>query len=325
LFFILGAGEVDHFALNHPFEFDPTYGYDEARLRNVPAPEGPRDFADFWRRTYAEARALPLNVARRRVRGSKPGFDVYEIEFDTLGNFRTGGWLTVPTEGPIEHGVVVGHGYGGRGEPAFEPGAVALAPCARGFDRSRRSDIPSEAAGHVVHGIESRETYVIRGCVSELWSAATVLLELYPEVRGRLHYLGVSFGGGLGALALPWDDRFRKAALEVPTFGNHPLRLQMRCNGSGEAVRAYHQRHPEVAEVLAYFDAATAARQITIPVLAACARFDPAVPPPGQFAVYNGLAGPKELFVLPYGHFEYRGLAQTARELERRIYAWWRT
>jgi cephalosporin-C deacetylase len=28
-------------------------------------------------------------------------------------------------------------------------------------------------------------------------------------------------------MALPWDDRFQRAYLEVPSFGNHPLRVQM--------------------------------------------------------------------------------------------------
>jgi cephalosporin-C deacetylase len=37
----------------------------------------------------------------------------------------------------------------------------------------------------------------------------------------------------------------------------------------------------------------------------AAALFDPVVVPPGQFAIFNALPGPKELFVLKAGHFEY--------------------
>jgi len=311
--------------LNHPYPFDPTYGYDREKLLTVPAPEEPADFADFWRATYQEALAIPLRLERRKIASAKPGFEVYEIEFNTLGDFRTGGWLSVPTDAPIEHGIVVGHGYGGRGEPHFENGAVAVAPCARGFNRSARRGIPDDAFRHVLHGIESRETYSHRGCASELWSAASALLELYPELADRLHYNGGSFGGGMGALALPWDNRFRKAFLEVPSFGNHPIRLQCPCVGSGEAVRSYHRRHPEVINVLRYFDSATAATHITKPVYASCALFDPAVPPPGQFAVYNALAGPKKLYVRQCGHFEYPDEAKDSREIDRQLYDWWRS
>ena len=43
----------------------------------------------------------------------------------------------------------------------------------------------------------------------------------------RLDYMGISFGGGIGALALPWDERFHRAHLNVPSFGHHPLRLTL--------------------------------------------------------------------------------------------------
>ena len=309
----------------HPFPFDPAYGYDEAKLRTVPAPPGPDDFAPFWERTYHETRAIPPALERRRIESPEADFEVDEIEFDSLDGVRISGWLTVPKQGPIEHGLVVGHGYGGRDGPAFARGAVAISPCARGFNRSARPGIPGDAPRHVLHGIKSRETYCHRGCVADLWSAATALLELYPEMASRLHYSGTSFGGGIGALALPWDGRFRKAFLEVPSFGNHPLRVQLPCIGSGESVRHYHRRHPEVLDVLAYFDAATAARYLEIPVFVAAALFDPAVPPPGQFAVYNGLRGPKELFIRQAGHFPSPSEESENREIEARLDHWWRS
>jgi cephalosporin-C deacetylase len=310
--------------LKHPFPFDPTYGYDEAKLLTVPSPPGPTDFAEFWQRTFWETMAVPLKLERREIKSPHPDFELEEIEFDSLGGVRIGGWLSRPRSGSIEHGMVIGHGYGGRDVPAFERGAAVLAPCARGFNRSAQRGIPGDAAHHVLHGIKDRETYCHRGSVADLWSAASALLEVFPEVAPRLHYSGCSFGGGIGAMALPWDRRFRKAFLEVPSFGNHPLRLQMPGIGSGEAVRCYHRRHPEVTEVLAYFDSATAARYITIPVLVAAALFDPAVPPPGQFAVYNGLGGPKELFIRQYGHFESPNEAKETRDLLSRLDAWWK-
>jgi len=285
--------------------FDPTYGYDLARLRQVPAPAGPPDFAAFWQQTYMQCRQIPLRLDRRQVPCSNPAINLYEIEYDSWDGGRIGAWLTIPADGKINRGLVVGHGYGGRAEPSLTtppPAEVAIQFCARGFHRSARADLPADAGRHVLHGIGNRATYIIRGCVADLWGAATALIELYPATAQRLHYYGSSFGGGLGALALPWDNRFQKAFLDVPTFGNHPLRVTLLCGGSGAAVRQYYQHHPAVLEVLAYFDAATAARFITIPVFVAAALADPAVPPPGQFAVYNALAGPKQLFVRQAAH-----------------------
>jgi cephalosporin-C deacetylase len=134
--------------------------------------------------------------------------------------------------------------------------------------------------------------------------------------------MGGSFGGGIGAMALAWDSRFKSGFLSVPSFGNHPLRVTLPCTGSGESVRNYYQDHPEVLDVLAYFDSATHARRIGIPVLCECALFDPAVPPPGQFAVYNALAGPKELTVRQAGHFTYLAEADDNQRLRATLERW---
>jgi cephalosporin-C deacetylase len=231
---------------------------------------------------------------------------------------RIGGWLTRPRDEPVERGVVVGHGYGGREEPDFHlpfRRAAVIFPCARGISRSARAGIPGNPDEHVLHGIARRETYMHGGCAADtVWCAASALLELFPMAARRLDYLGISFGGGIGALALPWDERFHRAHLNVPSFGHHPLRLTLPCVGSGEAVRRAQQRTGRTLATLRYFDAATAARFLRIPVHVAAARFDPAVPPPGQFAIYNALAGERELFVLQAGHFDHDGLvAEEAR------------
>lgn len=284
---------------------DPTYGYDLPRLLQVGAPAGPPDFAEFWRRTYDEAMAPPLHLAQRKIPCPEPGIELREVEFDSLDGVRIGAWIALPEDGKFACGVVAGHGYGGRQAAELRPSgppAVTISPCARGFDRSAHPQIPGVSDEHVLHGIASRETYSHRGSAADVWRAASALLELFPEAARRLHYQGGSFGGGIGALALPWDSRFRRAFLDVPSFGNHPLRLTLPCGGSGEAVRRHHRRHPEVVGALAYFDAATAARFVRIPTFVAAALSDPAVPPPGQFAVYNALAGEKALFVRQTGH-----------------------
>jgi len=310
--------------IDHPFSFDPTYGYSQEQLLTLSSPEGPRNFAAFWKETYEQARQIPLRIARRRIESSHPDFTVDEIEFDSLDGVRIGGWMTLPADGRFDQGLVVGHGYGGRNIPHFAPSSVTIAPCARGFNRSACPGIPPEAPRHVLHGIGNRETYVHRGCVADFWCAASALIELYPEAARKLHYQGASFGGGIGALMLPWDSRFHRACLDVPSFGNHPLRVQMPCVGSGESVRRLYRKHPEIMDVLAYFDSATAARYLKIPVLAVVALFDPAVPPPGQFSVYNGLAGPKELFVRQVAHFEHPVEINESKQLDLRLNQWWK-
>lgn len=317
-------------ALAHDFPFDPAHGYTAPdQLLQVPAPPAPADFEAFWRDRYARARAVDTRPVLGPVEEERDGVRIQGITYTSVGGVRLGGWLALPTEGPVRYGFVVGHGYGGRQDPGRDlppplPGAAAILPCVRGMgERGRVDGIPDLADEHVLYGIGSRDSYVIGECVADLWCAASALTEAVPELAGaghpggpRLGYLGESFGGGLGALALPWESRFGAAQLTVPTFGNHPLRLTLPCTGSGEAVRAHHRAHPEVTGVLRYFDAATAAGRLELPTLVAAALFDPAVPPPGQFAVYNALAGERELQVLSAGHFPYRGMTAETAELD---------
>ncbi len=311
--------------LEHSFPFDPTYGYDLERLLKVPAPEGPDDFVDFWRGTRTEAMAVPLRLEKREVSSPRASHKLFEVAFDSLDGVRIGAWVTVPKDGSRQCGAVVYHGYGGRGAPDFGlpgPAGPAIFPCARGFNLSARKDIPGDAMAHVVHGIKTRATYVHRGCVADVWAAASALLELYPKAGEDLRYLGGSFGGGMGALAVPWEDRFRTAFLDVPSFGNHPLRVTLPCTGSGAAVRRHWRKHPEVLDVLAYFDAATAAGYITIPVFVAAAVFDPAVPPPGQFAVHNAIPEPCELFTRTAAHFASPYEVPEGKKLHSRLSEW---
>ncbi|MFD6424584.1 acetylxylan esterase [Streptomyces sp. NPDC060198] len=324
-------------SLAHAYSFDPRHGHTRESLLKVPAPTAPGDFEEFWRARYEEARAVDTAPELGPVEEERDGVRVHGVTYTSVGGVRLGGWVALPygpvpggaptagSAGPARYGFVVGHGYGGRDRPGPDlplplPGAAAILPCVRGMGtRGRVTGIPDTADAHVLHGIGARDTYVIGDCVADLWCAASALLTLLPELdrpeAPRLGYLGESFGGGLGALALPWDARFGAAQLTVPTFGNHPLRLTLPCTGSGEAVRAHHRAHPEVTEVLAYFDAATAATRLTVATLVAAALFDPAVPPPGQFAVYNALAGVRELQVLTAGHFAYRGMVEEIRAL----------
>jgi cephalosporin-C deacetylase len=306
------------------YGFDPTYGYDRDALLAVGLPPRPRDFEEFWRDTAEQTARVPLRLDVTSLEGSDARQRLQRVDFDTWGGYRIGAWLVSPAEGEPLCGAVVGHGYGGRDAPDFDlplDRVAAIFPCAPGFNLSARPDLPATSDRHVTHGIASRDTYILRPSVAALWSAATALLTLYPGVEEGLVYIGGSFGGGLGALALPWNRRFVRGHLVVPTFGHHPIRLQCSSVGSGEAVRRYHAAHPEIEWVLTYYDAATAASFIDIPVLVAPALADPAVPPPGQFAVANALRH-RELFLLSAGHMPYAEEASEAAALRASQERW---
>lgn len=304
----------------HSYPFDPSYGYNFERLLAIAPPVPPEDFAMFWQHRYQQTLTLNPSPKLLPTGVHQHGYEVFDLYYQTTDNLTIGGWLLVPEQQPIQRGIVVGHGYGGRDTPDDHLGianTVLLFPCFRGLSRSRCAGVSEEPQYHVLHDLDQRNQYILGGCVEDLWLAVTALLHLFPQCAGHIGYMGISFGGGIGALGVPWDHRVQKLHINVPSFGHHPLRLQFPTYGSAAAVQAYTSQHGygHVLAILQYYDAAVAATFAQQPLHAALAFFDPAVAPPGQYAIYNAWAGPKQLFQLEAGHFEYPNRAQQEQYL----------
>ena len=293
---------------NHCYSFDPSYGRDLAALLAELPPPAPADFPAFWVARYERALRVAPKAELSPSRQSHVGYKVEDVVYESTDGFRIGGWLLTPQAGPVRRALLVGHGYGGRDGPDADlpiGEAAYLFPCFRGLARSRCGGVSDNPAWHVLHDIDKPQRYIIGGCVEDVWVGVSLLQALFPQVEGHVGYQGTSFGGGVGAMAMAWDPRIRRGALNVPTFGHQSLRLALPTVGSGDAVSRFERQRGHVMDTLQYYDAALAARHIQAPVHVAAALFDPVVAPPGQFAVYNALAGPKELFVVDGGHFDY--------------------
>ncbi len=309
--------------LPHDYPFDPGYGYDLSRLLSVQTPPPPHDFARFWQQRYAQALSS-MPRAHIESAGTLRRWQVFDLHFCAADGAWLGGWVLVPRYVKARQLWVVGHGYGGRSAPDGSwplHDSVVFFPCARGFQRSRMPGIPEHAQQHVVHGIEDRDLYLVGQCVNDVWSCVSAACELFPQLDW-LGYAGTSFGGGLGALAAPWDPRIRAVYLNVPTFGHWPLRLQLPTVGSGSAVQALHHSGRHVLETLSYYDAAHAAHFAQQPLFAALACFDPAVAPPGQFAIFIAWRGRKTLHLLTAGHFDYAARLKDELRLNRHFKHW---
>jgi cephalosporin-C deacetylase len=304
---------------SNEYGFDPSYGYSLPQLLEVKAPKEPKNFDAFWQARYQKALAINPNPHTKILNENQSGWRVFEISYTSTDNFPIRGWLLVPVSGVIKRGFVIGHGYGGRDEPdvhlPFTESAV-LFPCFRGLGLSAQPAISSEPYWHVLHDINQVDRYILGGCVEDVWLGVSVMLMLFPQLAGHLGYLGISFSGGIGALALAWERRIARGHLNVPTFGQQPLRLRLPTRGSANSVQTYYRTHKkETLKVLRYYDAALAARRITMPMHCACALFDPCVAPPAQFAIYNTLAGSKYLYTLNAGHHGYAEQKQQEQEL----------
>jgi len=292
----------------HGFTFDPAHGFHPNSLLDVEPPPAPDRFDDFWRDYYDRVRNAQPRPEPKPSALTVPGRDAHEVFFNAHDGLRLHGWLTLPKSGPVRRAFISGHGYGGRTEPeSWLPAedAAGFFPSARGISTSRCQTIPENPQEHILHGIHDPGEYILGRCAADVWTAVSVIEELVPEAAGRIDFMGTSFGGGVGMLALPWERRISSSHMRVPSFGHYPLRLKLPCTGSGKAVAAHVKEYPEAVERLRLFDAAISATRVEVPVHIAAALFDPVVPPAGQFAIYNALPCEKELFILHAGHFEH--------------------
>ena len=300
---------MPNYGLPNPFPFDPSHGYDRESLFKVGCPDNePEDFDAFWQNLYEKTLSVPLRLERRPSRCIAKHHHVEEVFFDTLEGFRIGSYLMTPKNGLVSKVLVQGHGYGGREAPDLDisPDTASINPLAPGFQLSQHPNLPlNDAEKHVVHGAEDKDSYIFRICAAAWWSSASVMLELFPERSETLTYSGWSYGGGMGCLMLPWDQRFRGAELGQVSFCHIPIRLTCPCTGSGKATTSLFRSKPSVLQTsLRYFDAAFAAKRIKVPTVFAASLFDPAVPPPGQFCAHNLCPAPKRCSVFTTGHYD---------------------
>ena len=250
--------------------------------------------------------------------GTHHGRTVSIVEHAGVDGIRVRSWLVGPASGTASVGIVHSHGYGGRDgiDLARVPDdAAAIFPVARGLPTLNAGiGAPEPVEQHVLAGLHDPDRYVLGLCARDLWLAADVLVGAVGDLP--LYYVGESFGGGIGSLAIPWDDRYIGATLVVPSFGQYDERLAVPCLGSGEVVRAHVAAHPEARAHLRPFDASSTLGFADVPVRVEAALWDQYVPPPGQFGVANA-ARDLELAVLPAGHAEYPGWAAVTADAVR--------
>lgn len=287
-----------------------TAAYDPEQLIS-PTPT-PKDFTEFWAKTIADARKIPLEPVMTRVpERSTPEVDVYHISFQ---NFRVGshiyGMLSVPTKPGKYPAMLVVPGAGVR--PYFpdvrtaKKGVIHLAIGIHGIPVDRDSLLYNELratalADYRSAGMDDRDTYYYKRVYAAVVRAGDFLLGL-PQWDGSNYVVqGGSQGGGLTLVAAVLDPRVKAIAVSYPAMADQFGYFIGRAGGWPHHFQDTTKVHAlaEKKEAIAYYDAVNFARLVKVPGIYAWGFNDTTVPPTASYATYNAITAPKETVIVP--------------------------
>ncbi|KUM35431.1 acetylxylan esterase [Arthrobacter sp. EpRS71] len=273
----------------------------------------PADFEDFWDRTIAETRGLPLNAVFEPVDNHLSVINTFDVTFSGFGGDRIKGWLHLPAQlGPGEQlPVVVEYiGYsGGRGlvnqnTRWAQAGYAHFIMDTRGQGYGGVSgDTPdphpsaggNNYAGLMTRGADHQDNYYFRRVYVDAFRAVEAAQSHAAVDPSRVILTGVSQGGGItvaaAGLVAGRLDGVVAAMPDVPFLQDFPRAIDITPRGPYPEVASFLGRHRDKYEpmlaVLNYFDGVHLGRAATVPALFSAAQMDDICPPSTVFASYN--------------------------------------
>jgi cephalosporin-C deacetylase len=288
----------------------------EALEAYVPAPTRAADFDDFWRRTLAEARQQPLNVALTPVEYPVAGLEVAEVRYDGWRGARIAGYYLASAGRRHLPALVFYHGYGANKGHIHDYLGWALqhfavlaidvrAQSGQSTDPGRYSN--GHVRGWMTQGILSPEEYFYRGAYVDCVRALDVVAALPAVDPERIGLMGSSQGGGLTLAVAALDPRPKLAMADVPFLCHFRRALEVTDREPYQEIATYGKMYPQhidqVFTTLSYIDNLNLADRIRCPVLMTVGLQDLVCPPSTIFGVYNQITAPKQIAVYPFnGH-----------------------
>jgi cephalosporin-C deacetylase len=267
----------------------------------------PDDFEYFWKDLMGQVSQVPLEpkILPDPLRYTEDVL-VSQATYRSLDGLEIATWYSVPTkgEGPFP-AIIQLPGY--KGEPSLRrdwgaKGVIHLMVAVRGKLRSNSQFNPGYP-GLLTHGIDSRDTYGYRGVVADCVRGVDFLLSR-PEVdHQNIYACGTSQGGGLALITSALRSEIKGGVSGYPFLCCFPESMKMLRSYPYDELSCYARANPgqlpQMMETLRYFDAVNFVEWIKCPMVVGIALEDEVCPPETSYAAYQGLGGPKELWLFP--------------------------
>jgi cephalosporin-C deacetylase len=286
-----------------------TAAFDPHQIQ--PSVDMPADFLEFWQRSIADARKVPLNpVMTHMPTRSRDDVDVYHINFqNTRTTSRIYGILTMPKgQGPFP-ALLILPGAGVRPYfPSYEwgrRGVITLSIGIHGIPVDRDSLFYNELRATALQNyntaqLEDRDRYYYRRVIVGAVRAGDFIFSL-PQFDGKTYAVrGGSQGGGLAIMTAALDPRVIAFASAYPAMSDHSGYVKGPVGGWPHVLAdTLIKAKAEKMTTLPYYDAVNFARLVRVPGFFLWGFNDPVVPPHSMYAAYNVITSPKQLLVHP--------------------------
>lgn len=279
----------------------------------------PADFDAFWQQQKAQL-TTPAYELKEKDCGL-PTVSAYELTFEGNNGSRIFAKCLFPKDKDQVPVLFYFHGYQGQGPDWSEclqfvaAGYGLVAMDVRG-QAGRSEDLGQftgiTVKGQVIRGMTSGPQHLFyKDVYLDIVQLIDVVAGLDCVDSSRLVSYGASQGGALALVAAALHPLISKSLAIYPFLSDFKrvLDLGNHSEAYDELFRyfkhsdPFHETEEEVLSTLDYIDVKNLAHLITCPVAMVTGLEDSVCPPSTQFAIYNRLAGPKEMKILPeYGH-----------------------
>lgn len=280
---------------------------------NLLAPSPPVDLESFWNRVVFEADSHPLEFeVKAQSEQYAPDHIVNTIEFTGISGQVRHGWVALPKRfvqpvpgflwvPPYSRWSMLPNQYGTR------PGFASLSFNFFG-ESAFHQEVYKPERGYFAEGIESPETWIFREMAQNAIVASRIL-ESLPEVdSNRLASMGMSQGGGISIWLGAFLPRIRAVVADMPFLGGMRWALDPKnvyrypLKEVTDVMALSPQNEAMVRKTISYFDTVNVGSFCQKPTRVTLGLRDPAVKPEQARAVFEALAGEKELEEIDFGH-----------------------
>ncbi len=304
----------------------PLSNFDKYFL-NLPPLDKKSDFDQFWEKSIAEIRKIPLETELvKNGRKSTHRFACYDVTYKGFTKTAITGELLIP-RGTLKPKVILHvHDYNSEvryQQQNLDESAAYFFMTLRGHaDIIRPADSEDEPSspGYRVENILDRDTYYVKAVYLDLYRSID-MLRLVPDINfSSIGVIGKGFGAAAAIFTAAFSDRVTALVMETPAFCHLSMSQNISesdaTNEINEFIATLKAKKKQVKDNLTYFDAINFADKISCPVLTTVGFKDTLSPPECVFSLFNHIRSEKVIEVYPEEGNSAGGDAQFKKSIQ---------